>query len=141
MIPFNRLRVLASFCAIWLMLPTGTLDASTRKGDKLLKLGSQAEARKEYDKALEYFKEAEKEDPKEPSYELAARRARFEAGTAHLEAGRKLQKDGDLEKALAEYQKAFNLDPSSMIAFQNMSQVKELLDEKAKGLLKPGEQP
>jgi tetratricopeptide (TPR) repeat protein len=111
--------------------PPGGLLARTRKGDKVYKLGVQAEARKEYDKALEYFKEAEREDPKEPSYELAARRARFEAGTAHLEAGRKLQKDGDLEKALAEYQKAFNLDPSSMIAFPNISQVKELLDEKA----------
>jgi general secretion pathway protein D len=141
MIPFNRLRVLASFCAIWLMVPTGTLDASTRKGDKLLKLGSQAEARKEYDKALEYFQQAIKEDPKEPSYELAARRARFEGGTAHLEAGTKLQKAGDLERALAEYQKAFNLDPGSMIALQNIQQTKELLEEKAKGLVPPGEKP
>jgi general secretion pathway protein D len=141
MIPFNRLRVLASFCAIWLMVPTGTLDASTRKGDKLLKLGAQAEARKEYDKALDYFQQAMKEDPKEPSYELAARRARSESGTAHLEAGTKLQKAGDLEKALAEYQKAFNVDPGSMIALQNIQQAKELLEEKQKGLVPPGEKP
>jgi general secretion pathway protein D len=141
MIPFNRLRVLASFCAIWLMLPTGTLDASTRKGDKLLKLGSQAEARKEYDKALEYFQQALKEDPKEPSYELAARRARFEGGTAHIEAGNKLQKAGDLDKALTEYQKAFAMDPGSMIALQNIQQAKELLEEKQKGLVPSGEKP
>jgi general secretion pathway protein D len=141
MIPFNRLRVLASFCAIWLMVPTGTLDASTRKGDKLLKLGAQAEARKEYDKALDYFQQAMKEDPKEPSYELAARRARSESGIAHLEAGTKLQKAGDLEKALAEYQKAFNVDPGSMIALQNIQQAKELLEEKQKGLVPPGEKP
>jgi general secretion pathway protein D len=141
MIPFNRLRVLASFCAIWLMLPTGTLDASTRKGDKLLKLGSQAEARKEYDKALEYFAQALKEDPKEPSYELAARRARFEGGTAHIEAGNKLQKAGDLDKALTEYQKAFAMDPGSMIALQNIQQAKELLEEKQKGLVPSGEKP
>src|SRR5580692_10451027 len=139
MIPFNRLCVLASFCAIWLMLPTGTLDASTRKGDKLLKLGSQAEARKEYDKALEYFQQALKEDPKEPSYELAARRARFEGGTAHIEAGNKLQKAGDLDKALTEYQKAFAMDPGSMIALQNIQQAKELLEEKQKGLVPSGE--
>jgi general secretion pathway protein D len=132
---------LASFCAIWLTVPTGTLDASTRKGDKLLKLGSQAEARKEYDKALEYFQQAIKEDPKEPSYELAARRARSESGTAHLEAGTKLQKAGDLEKALAEYQKAFNVDPGSMIALQDIQQAKELLEEKQKGLVPPGEKP
>jgi general secretion pathway protein D len=141
MIVSNKLRAVAPLCVVLLLLPPDGLQARTRKGDKAYKLGIQAETRKEYDKALEYFKEAEKEDPKEPSYELATRRARFEAGTAHVEAGRKFQQDGDLEKALAEYQKGFNLDPGSMIAFQNMSQVKELLDEKAKGLLKPGEQP
>ena len=53
---------------------------ATRKGDKLYKLGVQAEAHKEYDKALEYFQQAQKEDPKEPTYELATRRARFESG-------------------------------------------------------------
>jgi general secretion pathway protein D len=140
MIIFNKLRLLRVFLAVWLMLPAGGLEASTRKGDKLLKLGAKAEALKEYDKALEYYQEALKEDPKETSYSLAARRARFESGTAHMEAGNKLQKAGDLEKALAEYQKAFNVDPGSMIALQNIQQVKELLEEKAKGLA-PGEKP
>ena len=45
-----------------------------------------------------------------------------------MEAGKKLQKAGDLEKALAEFQKAFALDPGSMIALQDMQQIKELLD-------------
>ena len=123
------------------MFPAANLDASTRKGDKFLKLGTQAEARKEFDKALGYFQQAMKEDPKETSYQLAARRARFEAGQAHVDAAKKLQTAGDLEKAYAEYQKAFNVDPGSMIAFQNMQQVKELLDQKQKGLLPPGEKP
>jgi len=121
------------------MVPTGTLDASTRKGDKLLKLGIEAEGRKEYDQALEYFREALKEDPKETNYELAARRARFEAGTAHVDAGNKLEKAGDLEKAEAEFQKAFAVDPGSMIALQNMQRTKELLEQKEKGLVPAGE--
>ena len=141
MIPVNKLRVLAVLCAFWLMVPGGSLEASTRKGDKLLKLGAKAEALKEYDKALEYYQQAIKEDPKDPAYQLSARRARFEASTAHMEAGNKLQKAGDLEKALAEFQKAFNVDPGSMIALQNINQVKELLEEKQKGLLPPGEKP
>jgi general secretion pathway protein D len=141
MIPFNKLRVLAAFCSVWLMIPPGILDASTRKGDKLLKLGARAEARKEFDKALEYYQQALKEDPKEISYELAARRARFESGTAHMEAGNKLQKAGELENALAEFQKAFNVDPGSMVALQNIQQTKELLEQKAKGLVPAGEKP
>jgi general secretion pathway protein D len=132
---------LAAFCAVWLMVPTGSLEASTRKGDKLLKLGVLAEGRKEYDKALEYYEQALKEDPKEPTYELAARRARFESGTAHVEAGNKLQKAGEVEKALGEFQKAFAADPGSMIALQNMQQARELLEQKQKGLVPPGEKP
>jgi general secretion pathway protein D len=141
MIPFNNLRVLAIFCSALLIAPSGSLQASTRKGDKLLKLGAQAEALKEYDKALEYYQQALKEDPKDPAYELSARRARFESGTAHMEAGNKLKKADDLEKALAEYQKAFNVDPGSMIALQNIQQTKELLEQKQKGLVPPGEKP
>ena len=48
---------------VLLLLPPDGLQARTRKGDKLYKLGVQAEAHKEYDKALEYFQQAEKEDP------------------------------------------------------------------------------
>jgi general secretion pathway protein D len=137
MISFNSLRALAPFCVALLLLPTVSLEANNRKGDKLYKLGVEAEVRKEYDKALEYFQQAQKMDPKEPTYELAARRARFESGTAHLDAGKKLQKDGELEKALAEFQKAFNVDPGSMIALQDMQQVKDLLEQKTPPGVKP----
>ncbi len=54
MISFNRLRAFAPLCVALLLLPADGLQARTRKGDKLFKLGVEAEARKEYDKALEY---------------------------------------------------------------------------------------
>jgi general secretion pathway protein D len=141
MIAINKLRIISVLCVLWITVPTGILEARNRKGDKFLKLGTQAEARKEYDKALEYYKKALDEDPQETLYQLAARRARFEAGQAHVDAGKKLQQENELEKALAEYQKAFADDPGSMIAFQNMEQVKRLIDDKAKGLVPPGEKP
>src|SRR3984957_277562 len=141
MIPSNKLRAIVPLCVVLLFVPAGGLEATNRKGDKLFKLGVQAEARKEYDKALEYFQQALDIDPKETTYELAARRARAEAGQAHVEAGKKLVKADDLEKALTEFQKAFATDPGSMIALQEMQQTKELLDQKQKGLVPPGEKP
>jgi general secretion pathway protein D len=138
---FNRLRAVASLCAALLLLSGDGLEARTRKGDKLLKLGAEAEARKEYDKALEYFQEALATDPTETTYELAARRVRFEAGQSHVQAGKKLFDSNQLEQALAEFQKAFNADPGSMIALQNIQQTKELLDQKEKGLVPAGEKP
>jgi general secretion pathway protein D len=141
MISFNRLRAIAPLCVALLLLPTQGLQARTRKGDKLFKLGTEAEGRKEYDKALEYYEEALKTDPQETIYELATRRARFESGQEHVKVGKKLLDASDLEKALAEFQKAFAADPGSMIALQDIQQTKELLEEKQKGLVPPGEKP
>src|SRR5271165_5173649 len=130
MLSFNRLRAMAPLCVV-LLLGTGDgLQARTRKGDKLLKLGAAAEAHKDYDKALEYYQEALSTDPQDPSYELATRRVRFESGQMHVEAGKKLLETGDLEKALAEFQRAFAADPGSMIALQDIQQTKEMLDQK-----------
>src|SRR5581483_8115666 len=139
MICFNKLRALAPLGMIVLLLPSADVQASTRKGDKYLRLGAQAEARKEYDKALDYYQLALKEDPKEPNYQLAARRVRFESGTVHVEAGKKLQQAGDLDQALAEFQKAFAVDPASMVALQDMQEVKQEIADKEKG--PPGEKP
>src|SRR3984885_10873568 len=141
MIPYNKLRALAPLCVALMLLPGGSLEANNRKGDRLYKLGVQAEAHKDYDKALQYYQQALDIDPKETTYELAARRARFEAGQAHVEAGKKLLKADDLEKAFAEFQKAFATDAGSRIALRDMQQPKELLDQKQKGLVPPGEKP
>jgi general secretion pathway protein D len=141
MISFNRLRAIIPLCVALLLLPTQGLEARTRKGDKLFKLGTEAEARKEYDKALEFYEEALKTDPQETIYELATRRARFESGQEHVKLGKKLLDASDLEKALEEFQKGFAADPGSMIALQDIQQTKELLEQKQKGLVPPGEKP
>jgi general secretion pathway protein D len=141
MISFNMLRAVAPLCVALILLPPNGLQARTRKGDKLFKLGTEAEARKEYDKALEYYQEALKTDPQETIYQLATRRVRFESGEEHVKSGKKLLDAGELEKALAEFQKAFAADPGSMIALQDIQQTKDLLEQKQKGLLPPGEKP
>jgi general secretion pathway protein D len=141
MIPFNTLRAMAPLFVVLLLLPSGSLEAGNRKGDKFFKLGAQAEARKEYDEALRYYQQALGMDPKDTAYDLATRRVRFESGQAHVDAGKKLLKADDLEKAYAEFQKAFATDPGSMIALQNMQQTKDLLEQKQKGLVPPGEKP
>ena len=135
MIASNRLRGLAVFAAVLLLLPAEPLQAN-KKGDKLAKLALAAEASKEWDKALEYWEQAIKLDPKDLSYQLGTRRTRFQAGQAHVEAGMKLKNDGKLEQALVEFQRAFAIDPGSAISIQEMKEVTEALDQKRKT---PGE--
>src|SRR3984885_15397696 len=141
MISLNQLRAIVPLCVALLFLPVDGLQAKNRKGDQFYKLGVKAEAQKDYDKALDYFQKALAADPQEVIYELAARRVRFESGQQHVLAGKKLLETSDLEKALAEFQKAFAADPGSMISFQYIQQTKDMLDQKAKGLVKPGEKP
>src|SRR3984885_9944482 len=141
MISLNQLRAIVPLCVALLFLPVDGLQAKNRKGDQFYKLGVKAEAQKDYDKALDYFQKALAADPQEVIYELAARRVRFESSQQHVLAGKKMLETSDLEKALAEFQKAFAADPGSMISFQYIQQTKDMLDQKAKGLVKPGEKP
>src|SRR5262249_61572286 len=89
------------------------LDARKPAGDKFLSEGRMHEARKEWDAALESYTRALEEDPSELVYMMAAAKARFQAGQAHLVAGRDLRAQGRFEEALAEFDKAHNADPAA----------------------------
>jgi general secretion pathway protein D len=141
MIASNRLRGLAMVAAALLLQPVNSLEAHTRQGDKYAKLAMQAEARKDYDKAFELFDKAVHEDPQDAGYQMGSRRTHFEASQVHVQAGLKLKKGAELEKALVEFQKAFTVDPSSAIALQEIKETTEMLDEKRKGNLPPGQNP
>ena len=141
MIASNRLRGLAMVAAALLLQPVNSLEAHTRQGDKYAKLAIQAEARKDYDKAFELFDKAVHEDPQDAGYQMGSRRTHFEASQVHVQEGLKLKKATELEKALVEFQKAFTVDPSSAIAVQEMKETTEMLDEKRRGNLPPGQNP
>ena len=140
MIANNQLRGLALFAAA-LLLPVNSLDAHTRQGDKYLKLGREAEARKDYDKAIEYYDKAVHEDPQDAGYQMGSRRAHFAASQVHVQEGLKLKKAAELEKALVEFQRGFTVDPSSAIALQELKETSAMLDEQRKSNLPPGQVP
>jgi general secretion pathway protein D len=141
MIASNNLRGFAMLAAVLLLLPADGLEARTRKGDKFLRQGRDAEARKDYEKALELYEQAVSQDPQDPAYQLGARRVRFQAGQMHVEAGLKLRTAGELEQALVEFQKGFSIDPSSAMALQEIRRTTEMLDQKRKGAGPSGEPP
>lgn len=120
---------IAVLCALALMAPP--LEARTKKGDKLLKQGQQAEARKDYDAALAYYDQAISMDPNEPGYLLADQRIRARAAESHVAQGRKYQAEGKLEEALSEFQKAFIADPSSTVAYQQIRETTTMIKQRA----------
>jgi general secretion pathway protein D len=112
------------------------LRARADKGSKYYKAGQQAEQRKEYDQALESYSLALRDDPSNPAYEMAARRLRFQVSQSHLDKGRKLRQNGSLENALAEFHKAFALDPSNTLAFEEIQRTSDMIERNRKDDLK-----
>ena len=97
------------------------------RGNQDFKAAKQAEALQDYDTALIHYERALKADPYNTEYKLKATRIRLEAGLAHVRAGQKLQDKGDLQQALAEFQKALAIDPASAIAEQEIRKTLETI--------------
>jgi general secretion pathway protein D len=90
------------------------------KGNQEFDEGKKSEATNDYDSAVIHYDRALKSDPLNTEYKLKLTRMRFEAGQYHVEQGRKLREMGNLQLALAEFQKALMIDPASPIAQQEI---------------------
>ena len=106
--------------------------AGERSAKKLHRQGRKAELAKDYDKALELYEQAASEAPEDPRYQLAARRTRFVAGQTHVEIGRRQREQGHLEEAVAEFQRALEIDPASTVAAQEHRGALDLIEERSK---------
>src|SRR5947208_2631260 len=106
----------------------GALEAKSRKGDKLLRDGRAAEVKQDWDKALALYQEAVDADPNDSGYLIAMRRARFQAGQKHVNLGEKLRAEGKVEEALAEFEKAVVIDPTSAIAIQEIRRTRQMVE-------------
>jgi general secretion pathway protein D len=128
---FNRLLAIA--LAAFLALPPAPLLAKTRKGDKLRNEARAAEIKGDYDQALKLADQAVQEDPSDPSYVLEARRVRFEDGVMHVSRGDHLRDAGRLDEALAEFQRALEVDPASDLAAQEVKRTKQMIERNKNG--------
>jgi general secretion pathway protein D len=90
------------------------------KGNQEFNQGKKAEATEDYDSAVVHYDRALKSDPLNTEYKLKLMRLRFEAGQYHVDQGRKLREKGELQLALAEFQKALMIDAASPIAQQEI---------------------
>ena len=116
-----------------MVLPPAPLLAGTRKGDKLRNQARTEEVKGNLDKALELTQQAVAEDPADPAYNLQLHRLKFELGVQHLSKARKLRDAGKLPEALVEFQKAYDADPASDVAGQEIRRTQEMIDREKNG--------
>jgi len=114
--------------AILLLVVATTLPASPSGANSLFNKGKDAEARQNYELAYDYYKQAFDLKPKDLAYRAAYERLRFYAGASHVKRGQLLRDSGKLDEALAEFQKAVEIDPSSPIAQQEIRRTQQMID-------------
>ena len=135
---FNRL--IAVIVSAALISPVIPLEAKTRKGDKFLAQGRVAETKKDWDAALDFFEKALSEDPAEVVYQMSVQKARFEASAMHLDAGLKMRAQGQLGEALIEFQKAYAINPGSVVASQETQLTQEMIARERKKVQETGKE-
>ncbi len=91
--------------------------------------GQDAESRQQYEAAYTFFKKAYELKPKDLRYRTAFERARFEAASSIVHTGQKLRDEGKLDDAVAEFQKALEIDPSLFIARQELDRTVKMIND------------
>jgi len=117
------------------------LTGCPKNGHSDYKAGEKAFDLKDYDAAVDYYSKALTADPHNAFYRIKLNDARFEAGQVHLHQGLKLRDKGDLQGAVAEFQHAQVLDPSSVIADQELKKTLDMMADKVRANDQQAEQP
>ena len=112
-----------------LLVAVVTLPAIADKAKDLYAKGQDAEARQQYEAAYGFFKQCYDLKPKDLRYRASYERIRFEAGAAIVHNGQKLREEGKLDEAVAEFQKALTIDPSSFIAKQELNRTQKMIND------------
>jgi general secretion pathway protein D len=95
------------------------------------KRGQSAEARDDYDAAVDNYQKAYAKDPKELEYRSALYRVRITASAVHVTKGYKLLNAGNEQEALAEFLHAAEIDPGNEAAQQAIAIVRQKHGETA----------
>jgi general secretion pathway protein D len=112
---------------ICILLSLVALPALTESAKSLYNKGKIAEARQNFEQAYDFYKQAYDQKPDDLFYRSAYERLRFLAGASHVHRGQLLREAGRLEEALAEFQKAADIDPSSAIAKQEIQVTNQMI--------------
>lgn len=104
---------------------------------KAYKRGLHAELTKNYETAMAEYRIALDANPGNIEYQLKYEQARFNAAFAHFEAGRRALDKDDYAIAKVEFTRTLEIDPSHVLAEQQLEQVNAVLAAKSRGTAEP----
>jgi len=123
------MRRFVSLATIVFVVLAVTIPLGAENAHSAYNKGVDAEKRQDYERAFEYYQEAYRQKPKDLRYRTAYEHTKFLAGAAHVHRGQLLRDGGKLDEALAEFQKASTIDPSSFIAQQEFRRTQDMINK------------
>jgi general secretion pathway protein D len=115
--------------AVVLLVVFAILPAIADKAKTIYEKGEDAEARQNYLAAYDFFKQAYDLKPKDLRYRTSFERLRFKAAATLVHQGEVLRDEGKLQDALADFQKAAQIDPSLFIATQELKRTLQMIND------------
>jgi general secretion pathway protein D len=106
----------------------GSATAHAQSASAWNKRGQEAEARQNYDVAMDDYHQAMLKNPSDLRYKTRFEHTRFLASVGHVDRGRVLRQSGDINGALTEFKRALQIDPSNQTAQQEIDQLQQVLD-------------
>jgi general secretion pathway protein D len=101
------------------------------------KKGNKAEVARDYEAALEQYRQALAEDPGNIDYRLKYEQIRFTAAFEHFQKGRRAADKGDYPTAKAEFTRAAEIDPSHDFAQRELADIDRLLTSRTQNQPEP----
>ena len=113
---------------IVLLVLAVTLPAAADKAKSLYNKGKDAEVRQNYEQAYDFYKQAFELKPTDLLYRASFERTRFYAAASLVHRGQLLREAGKLDEAMAQFQKAAEIDTSLDIARQEIKRTQQQID-------------
>jgi general secretion pathway protein D len=115
--------------AVVLLLVLALLPAIADKAKTEYEKGQDAEARQNFEGAYEFYKQAYDLKPRDLRYRTSFERMRSKAAQSIVHRGVLLREQGKVQEALAEFQKAAQIDPSLFSAQQELRHTQQMLND------------
>jgi general secretion pathway protein D len=111
--------------AVLAVFSLSSVSLRAESANAFFKLGQSAEAKEDYDAALDYYQKAHAKAPKDLQFRAAIYRVRITASATHVTKGQKLLEAGNEQGALSEFLHAAEIDPSNESAQQAIARVRK----------------
>jgi general secretion pathway protein D len=133
----KRLQI---FWVLPLMLSLSLLANGDQAG-AAFKRGVRAESQNNLDEAFEAYSQAHALKPKDARYFTAFTRLRFYDSLNHIKQAQALRNGGKLPEAMAEFQKAAEIDPTNFVAKEEVRRTEDMIRKQAKKKEEVPQQP